>query len=959
MPSSKQKRRAMPTETAETEFKTVLRLRPLLKKERDDAIALERFDKSTAVLHPFVSADITTAADSVVHTGQDSEFPLDRVLSAADSQDKLYQAVGQPLALAAMDSLKHHSNHGEANSSNKKSTSHLIIATGLPASGKTFAVAGPAVSKRKTNTDGLVPRMLDSLFAQSKHHHCNSKDNSKKVGFAVKISVLQVNQSKSNPSDCQLYDLLQPVPKLPHRRSPSSSSHESSGLGSAVGSLASTLLQISSTSTSSSGATPKSSSSYAALEEPVKVQQDPVTAECFLANGSERECTSAEEAREVLHKALEHSRHLNHKKYQSHCLITLQPRLVSRRSGRTRQTGESITVLELAVNDSKKQRAAHLRDSLPNRADAYTSVMHCLKAIQHNADVLQHKVGPDDEQQDADFAALRKVPFLQHKLCMLLQPLFSPKQISHAKVTLLLTASPSHREHAEKKLMLSEIVSLHKPRPTSAASTGIVVVNNKKKHHHHQQSTKMTGTKVRKAPPVVEEKKGSCHRNGNDVESTGAAVANHQREPPLERAPSMTYSESTADEVEEEASFPPPPVAPGYLGTGLHPSAILSPAASAPVEEEEEEDRSPAAKQFPPNQTSSSSTRQPPPVLTVDFPGVPLAPMSTQSALTESSSRVVSSSSSDNKPPTMPYDECLVPTESDKEADAEASHNSNKFSYMKTINKVVHASKKKGRRVMERMTVTTYSNGGGGAGGEDSTQLQQRLAELEDQNAALAKENATLRQTNRELQKQLKERGEPAAAVAATPGLTKVLHERDYSSSQKKKVSTDTLRTDQDDDASLVSSWCQSDTPQSATTNATNIKNGKHNNSKARASYEKKAEIRTNDDDDEASSASSVYQSGMPLAATTTMHNSYDNPGSPASTASDQLYDNPLLQHMANMNSQSHWSSSAQRKTTAVSRVDSFREPEMNDENDPASDAPSPMFEDPLYQHMAMMNNLG
>jgi len=954
MPSSKQKRRAMPTETAETKFKTVLRLRPLLKKERDDAIALERLDKSTAVLHPFVSADITTAADSVVHTGQDCEFPLDRVLSAADSQDKLYQAVGQPLALAVMDSLKQHSSHGETNSSNKKSTSHLIIATGLPASGKTFAVAGPAVSKRKTNTDGLVPRMLDSLFAQSKHHHCNSKDNSKNVvGFAVKISVLQVNQSKSNPSDCQLYDLLQPVPKLPHRRSASSSSHESSGLGSAVGSLASTLLHISSTSTSSSGATPKSTSSYAALEEPVKVQQDPETAECFLANGSESECTSAEEAREVLHKALEHSRHLNHKKYQSHCLITLQPRLVSRRSGRTRQTGESITVLELAVNDSKKQRAAHLRDSLPNRADAYTSVMHCLKAIQHNADVLQHKVGPDDEQQDADLAALRKVPFLQHKLCMLLQPLFSPRQISHAKVTLLLTASPSHREHAEKKLMLSEIVSLHNPRPSSTASTG--VMNNKKKDHHHHQSTKIAATKVRKAPPAVEEKKGSCHRHGNDVAATTAAVANHHREPPLERAPSMTYSESTGDVVEEDESLPPP-VAPGYLGTGLHPSAILSPAASAPVEEEQEND-SPAVKQFPPNQTSSYA-RQPPPVLTVDFPGVPLAPMSTQSALTESSPRVVSGSSSENKPSTMPHDECLVPTESDKEADAEAAHNSNKFSYMKTINKVVHASKKKGRRVMERMTVTTYSNGGGSTGGEDSTQLQQRLAELEHQNASLAKENATLRQTNRDLQKQLKEKGEPAAAPA-TPGLTKVLHERDYSSSQKKKVSTDTLRTDHDDNSSLVSSWCQSDTPQSATTNATNINNDKNNNSKARASYEKKAEFRTNDDDDEASSASSVYQSAMPLAATTTINNSYDNPESPASTASDQLYDNPLLQHMANMNSQSHWSSSAQRKTSAVSRVDSFRESEMNNENDPASDAPSPMFEDPLYQHMAMMNNLG
>jgi cell division protein FtsB len=76
------------------------------------------------------------------------------------------------------------------------------------------------------------------------------------------------------------------------------------------------------------------------------------------------------------------------------------------------------------------------------------------------------------------------------------------------------------------------------------------------------------------------------------------------------------------------------------------------------------------------------------------------------------------------------------------------------FNYMKTLNKVVNASKKKGRQVMEKMTVTT-----GSGSNKDAiiSELQKRLVKLDKKNNKLVRENESLREGNDRLELENKE----------------------------------------------------------------------------------------------------------------------------------------------------------------------------------------------------------
>ena len=111
------------------------------------------------------------------------------------------------------------------------------------------------------------------------------------------MTIVQVNQNKSNPADCQLYDLLQPVTKR-------STSATSESLGSGLGTIASTILNSMDLSTNSSSTASNASKNYSELDDPVNIQQDPVSSECVLVNATSKTCPTSDDARDVLQNAM-------------------------------------------------------------------------------------------------------------------------------------------------------------------------------------------------------------------------------------------------------------------------------------------------------------------------------------------------------------------------------------------------------------------------------------------------------------------------------------------------------------------------------------------------------------------------------------------------------------------------------------------------------------------------------
>jgi hypothetical protein len=687
------------------------------------------------------------------------------------------------------------------------------------------------------------------------------------------------------------------------------------------------------------GAHNTSGSAYTALQhEAVRVQQDPVTSECRVVNAQSRTCATPEEARACLQSALVHSHQVLHKKYQSHVWVQLQPLLQSK-SGRRLATGDTLAVLDMAswdgASSSSSLRSASARSREPNRAEtAHAAVMHCLRALQHNQQqqASSSSSSSSSSSRYADGAnlpqpSLRKVPFLQHSVTMLLQPLFATTSVVH--LTLLVTASPSHRDYVEKKLLLTEIVQLHASKSLSSKAAGV-------RHPEHQQQMPHSDAKrhSKKSSRIESDADDEASQDGNrrhaKTDSNLGASKNKsdvsaknddevgydsgllwrdqsQRTMsvarPVERKHSMSYSESTADDDDDDhedeydenvSPRRPPPVAPGYKDRL---STLAIPPASAPVEE-----------------SRVAAAAAPPPILTVDFPGVVMPMPSTRSALTDvtpmspRTKHVESTCMS-----TDGNNECVPIAVAEETADEQP-----KFSYMKTINKVVHASKKKGRKVMERMTVTTI-------GSSDHHQLQQRIAELELQNAALMREKAALAQQNQQLLQQLHgttSHHHTVSSDAATPDSQSEDHSAGVETPKSSAYSMETCHLEVVESSVLHSSGGSMGLPRNSPQNATVL----CDNQNSPASAARRLSV----------------ESG--------------------SCAPDQLYDNPMFQHMASMNNHGQWKTSKSRSSVTRSYEktyddDAFSD-DSNDENIPVvRDAGSKtMFDDPLLQHMAMMN---
>lgn len=181
VPPTMNARRARPVSSAEKEcgvqIETALRIRPLSRKERDDMVVLEAHGPQLA---------------SLSGGNARREYHFNHVLPDSTSQDKIYNTLGLPIVTATM----------KNSSSSRKPKSHLFISMGVENSGKTYTCfGGTTIQKKRAAQDGLVPRLLDTLFAQSSHAGSGSK------GFAVQLSMMQVTQAKGGQSS-QIHDLL-------------------------------------------------------------------------------------------------------------------------------------------------------------------------------------------------------------------------------------------------------------------------------------------------------------------------------------------------------------------------------------------------------------------------------------------------------------------------------------------------------------------------------------------------------------------------------------------------------------------------------------------------------------------------------------------------------------------------------------------------------------------------------
>ena len=715
------------------EFQTVLRIRPLLKREREDTILLEPVKgdgSSTVVLHPQRPTEILSPSSALVRqtvvaenvqTANDVEFAVDHVWGEQADQEKIYFSLGLPMALSAMEPLKVDT-RAQVQLSN-----HLIIGMGIAGSGKTYSCWGTSnvaiQTKRKNEAEGLIPRIVDSLYHQSNHHLVNINSKRSRSTFAVQLSIIQVNQHKHKAGETQLHDLLQPVVSRAF----------------SLGSSTSSTLSLSSTSLTQSPVPPKhgkriaersiqritsssSSSQYSSLEEPVFLEQD-ADADVHIVNGQIRTCRNAEDAREALQAARKSSARLSSRKYHSHVLVTLQPVILDRSGNAIRQGGK-ISVLDMAGCDQATGhvRANRSKESLPSRNDAHDAVLHCLRTHQQNEEIRKGRdiISNEKEKKDSSTArepldrrkSLRKIPYRQHKLTMLLQPLFSNKFADRVFVTLLVTVYPGHRDFIEKRTLLNDVTGFRKTFPGRLVATGV----------QEQEPTSYHGKKG------LSKRHGQEHvcdaTDGDDESSVESPTRKPQvahkveigKHPPIAKGAgiasvrSLSYSNSTSDDDIIEPL--PPPVAPSY-------NALEGFKVTAPMEE-------------------PSSFPRGGPVSDAYVSGL----CHVKNGLSTSIDQTASEESAPPPPPFETYDNLDSVLMISKGSGAMSGSNRAVFSPMKTLNKVVHASKKKGKQVMEKLSTEK----------DDDFDLRHEIESLKVENEILSDENIKLRNKNTELE---------------------------------------------------------------------------------------------------------------------------------------------------------------------------------------------------------------
>ena len=559
------------------QLESVLRLRPLVKKEKADQIVLEprRLEDGrpmTAVLHPMIASTrpsqqtespaMKTLSSEMLHLCKDTEYHLDQVIGEECNQEKVYYSLGLPIARESMDQLK-----VKKGAKDFRQPSNLIICMGVENSGKTHTCFGANqgyISKRRCPEDGLVPRILDSLFAQSKHHVQNREG----LTFGVQMSLIQVVQEKADlpkhDDDSFVQDLLLPtIAKITASpmRSPSPSRLKS------VKKLVATLERT------RANVLPSSSTLNEAL---VTIDQDDNMD--FVSNAIVKICRDVTKARQLIASGLLNGQRFLSRNKKSHVLVVLQPVLMAP-DGSTQREGGRIGILDMAgiEQSSQKKRNAVLRhkDCIGAGSGhndlALNAVLHCVRSLQHNSMILSGKAPAldivdaaysgltiDDDTSELSCVSQEKagkavgptfkvVPYRQHNLTMLLQPFFSSRQTSSTKLALLMAAYPGHRDHAEKKMLLNDLELLFEVA------------------REPEEGAALTGFERRPLSPIQHSPSSSSRDDASVVCNSREPVAKPSKtfdmilreERPLPKAP-------TYEDVENMVPLPPPfaPTAP-------------------------------------------------------------------------------------------------------------------------------------------------------------------------------------------------------------------------------------------------------------------------------------------------------------------------------------------------------------------------------------------------------------
>ena len=581
---------------------SVLRLRPIAKKEAEDSIVLEQVQSvgrnapATVVLNPIHAGALASpiaggprgrSESDTTANNTPTEYHFNHVLSDSTSQDKIYYTLGLPIATAAMSSLKPGVGRG---SSGPKS--HLLVCMGVAGSGKTYtSFGGTSISKRRASQDGLVPRLVDSLFSQSKHH-ANSGNGSK--GFAVHISIAQVTHCKgSAPHECVIHDLLGTCsaeqPKEKKKMTPKRNLTVRGMAAKFERAIGSPIL----------------SPLKSASNEPAQLDLDNIEL-------SIEACTDVTQAREVLQKGITNS--VKAAKAQNHhLLITLQP--VSNGN----QLGDKIAILDMAGLEKGRKSQSRGKDSVANKnQEASAAVLHCLRTMIHNTNVRSGKSDAIDVADDAIseissvsqekrnplHRQLKPVPFRQHKVTMLLQSLFTKSVFS--KVTLILAAYPGHADFYEKRILLQDMELLCGTALTNAranAATGLHRIDSQSIMSADSQSTLTRGASLDEDDRSVDQ--GSIH----SFRDKSKRYRN--------TSPQSLVLSASFDEVAEKVGQPPA-YAPSYSKTRA--VSRSDPAPTAPPLEAPDLSVPPAHVS---NDSSAPKTLRNPDYVS-DFPGVHL-----------------------------------------------------------------------------------------------------------------------------------------------------------------------------------------------------------------------------------------------------------------------------------------------------------------------------------------------
>ena len=529
---------------------SVLRLRPLSKREMmEDSIVLEpaqsvvRNGPATVVLNPS-PASLTPplaggmrgrAESDATNINTPTEYHFHHVLTDSTSQDKIYYTLGLPIATAAMGSLKK-----GVSRSNEAPKSHLIVCMGVAGSGKTYtSLGGSSVSKRRASQDGLVPRLVDSLFSQSKHHAGNGAKD-----FSVNISIAQVTHSRGiDPHACVIHDLL----ASSQSKVPVEQKAKRNNLG--VRSMAAKFERVISSPIRSRSPVKSSVTEFAELD----VENIDLAVES---------CADVTQAREILQKGLINSAHAA-QNLNFHLLITLQP--VSNGS----RVGDRIAILDMAgLEKGGRKSVTRGKDSVANKnQEASAAVLHCLRTMMHNTNIRNGTTNPidiiDDEISEISAVSqvkdplrrqLKSVPFRQHKVTMLLQSLFTGNGTTN--VTLVLAAYPGHTDYTEKRILLQDMELLCGNSLISSpgnAATGLT------RHKARSVGSPSSGSRSNLLGPLSRDE-DECSDSGSD--SFLLSTTKHLRGSATTSAGSLMLS---ASRDEGEQTFPKPSAyAPSY-----------------------------------------------------------------------------------------------------------------------------------------------------------------------------------------------------------------------------------------------------------------------------------------------------------------------------------------------------------------------------------------------------------